>query len=279
MRLLFPLTLSLCCLNCADKPPEPAQPEQQSALSTQEQDQIRNFWQAYRRATRARNDGHWQQAIAAYEEALVFDPQHEGTLYFLGNALFEAGRYAESIQHWQRLLELYPNSSRAHIQLGALYSCGAPNAPFDLERAEREFLQALAINKEESGPVSKLGEVNLLRGDLDRALEYLSAASRTNERDITAHYLLGYILWKRGDTKASQHYFQQAAALSRGTPQSASASSEGATQHGKGPMLAAGAARKSLFAPYLATLAERDFSNPEQVERAGQQLDELLRGL
>jgi tetratricopeptide (TPR) repeat protein len=263
----------LCLCVCGGEQEPPIEPP--AALSAERKEQIRRFWTAYRQATDLRVRGAWQEAIPAYQEALALDPRHEDSLYYLGNAFFETGRYEEAIAAWEHLAAVNPHSSRAHLQLGAIHSCGAEGAPFDLERAQGEIRKALEINKEESGPLLKLGEVLLLKGDLEQAQKYLSAAGRANA--MAARYLLGYLHWKRGEPDKALELLQQAAELSRTAPRPASASSEGDTKGGKGPLLAAGAARQSFFAPYLEGLVEKSFTTPPQAEEEYRRLDEKLR--
>ena len=263
---------------CSDRP-QLSSPERPGAvLSDERKAQIRLFWQMYRQATRLRIQGEWAATVPAYQKALELDPGHEDSLYYLGNVLFELARYAEAAVHWRKLLEVNPASSRAHTQLGVLYSCGLPNAPFDLDRAEREFTQALELNKEESGPLLKLGEVALLKGELERAFDYLNAVSRSNSRSPMAHYLMGYIHWQRGDGQAAGQALHKAVELSRASKASASASSEGDTRSGSGPLLAAGAG-KGLFSPYLAALKSWDIEaiTEAQMDAEFQRLREMLK--
>ena len=187
--LLLGVALSL--LHCSRETP----PEAQSgnAGPTEERKaEIRHFWDFYNRATSLRLEGKWGEAAALYQQALALDPRHENSLYYLGNAFFELGRFLEADSAWKRLIGINPNqSSRAHAQLGMLYSCGAPGTPLDLDRAVEELHLALAINKEESGPEIKLGEVALLKGDRQKALEYLSAGRNLNFKSVEANYLSG----------------------------------------------------------------------------------------
>ena len=238
---------------------EPIGEVERSAPERQRREAVRRFWQVYKRATELRLQRDWDGAVATYGEALKLDAGHEDALYYLGNALFEAGRYDEAIAAWEDLVRVNSLSARAHAQLGAVYSCGAPGAPFDLERAEGQFKRALEINKEESGPVLKLGEIALLKGDEERALEYLAAGSRSNFKSVAAHYLIGYLQWHWGEQQVALESLQRAVELSRGKAVSSSASNEGDTRGPGGqPLLAAGARRKSLLEPYWRSLEEWD---------------------
>ncbi|MBT4499279.1 MAG: tetratricopeptide repeat protein [Gemmatimonadetes bacterium] len=276
LTLLSLLLLFACGRNDTESPSHPA--PQTASIPDENKTRIRRFWQTYQEATRLRVQSAWSEAVPIYRKALELDPRHEDSLYYLGNALFETGEFTGAIDAWQTLLEVNPTSSRAHIQLGTIYSCGASGAPFDLDRAEREFTLALGLNQEETGPLLKLGEIALLKGDDARARKHLSAVDRAHARSIEARYLLGYLSWKEGDLPAAQTALQHAVEFGRSAPSSPSASSEGETRGGK-PLLATGARPRSPLAPFTAALQEWD-GTPVSLDRAEEEyrnLDEALR--
>lgn len=284
-RSLLILTVSLASLFAAvalwkgSRGAGPAE-ERHSALSEGRKAEIRRFWEVYRRAAELKQQGAWAEAAPAYREALEIDPRHEDALYYLGNVLFESGRYQEAVTAWRRLVEVNPLSARAHAQLGAVYSCGAPGAPFDLDVAEWEFQQALSINGEESGPVLKLGEVALLKGDRRRALDSFTAASRTNFKSVEAHYLIGYLRWLEGDRVAALAALQTAVKLSQADQPVRGVAGEGDTKK-KASILSEGTSRKSLFGPHWTAL--RDWREGDvsagRMEEEYRKLDAVLKGL
>ena len=286
--LLFALYLCACSGEqpaAKDAPPAdiaPAAPTRRADSPTpanwspQEKERIRQFWTLYRQATQLRVEGDWQSALPIFRQALALQPKHEDGLYYMGNALFETGHYAEAITHWQQLLSVNPRSTRAHLRLGALYSSHLQGAPFDLELAEREVRAALAINKEESGTVLKLGEVLLLKGDIAGAQTQFAAATRTNGHSATAHYLLAYTLFQEGEIQESLALLRKAAALNSGAPRSHSASNEGDTRSGKGPILAAGAGRGDAFATRVASLKPEAVADEDAARREFGELAVIL---
>ena len=256
--------------------------DERSTISAVQKAEIRRFWDTYRRATDLKLQGAWAAAASAYREALEIDPAHEDALYSLGNVLFELERYRGAAAAWRRLIEVNPQSTRAHIQLGAVYSCGASGAPLDLGVAEREFQRALAINKEETGPVFKLGEVCLLSGQRQRALTYFTAVVRSNVRSVQAHYLIGYLNWLEGELEESRNALQQAVSLSRPKQSDGAFVGEGDTRGGKGgPLLAEGEGRKSFFASHrtaLGTWQDEIISIP-RMEEEYRELDRRVKRL
>ncbi|MFT5090003.1 MAG: tetratricopeptide (TPR) repeat protein [Candidatus Latescibacterota bacterium] len=288
MKRLFFLTLYLCACNGGEPSPNAtattAAPANVQAarthaptsanLSPEEKEHIKQFWLFYRQATQLRVQGHWQRALPIFRQALALDPTHEDGLYYLGNALFETGHYTEAASHWEQLISVNPRSTRAHLRLGSLFSSTLAGAPFDLERAEREVRTALAMNKEESGTVLKLGEILLLKGDIAGAQTQFAAASRTNARSSAAFYLLGYTHWQTGNRQEALALLRTAITLKNSAPRSHSASNEGDTLNG--PMLAAGIDRGNIFAAHLAMLKPETTENDANTQREYGELAAVL---
>ena len=227
-------------------------PEGQSELSAERKANIRRFWEVYRKAGDKTQGGDWAAAAVLYREALALDPGHEDTLYNLGNVLFDLRKYDEAITAWRKLANVNPLSTRAYIQLGAIYSCSAPDAPFDLALAEQAFSQAMALNKEETGPLLKLGEVFLLSGRKHRALNHFEMAVRSNFRSVEAYYLIGYLKWLGRERDAALEALAQAVRFSREQPVGMG---EGDTKSkGFKPILSGGVSVKSFFAPHWMAL-------------------------
>lgn len=251
-----------------------------SELSAEKKAEIRQFWDAYHRATDLRLAGEWEAELAALGEALAIDPHHEGSLYYRGNALFELGRYDEAVASWRRLVAVNPLSARAHFQLGAVYSCGAEGAPFDLDVAEKEFRRTLEINKEETEPIVCLGEVSLLDGRDEQALTYFATAIRSNFKSVRAYYLTGYLEWRAGDPAEALEALREAVKYSRTRP-TGEPLGEGDTAHGSALISSEGASRKSFFAQNwmaLSTWEDADVS-ASQMEDEYSQLDHRLRSM
>ena len=254
----------------------------QRAPSQADKETIRRFWGLYRRATALRAQGKWDEAAGAYREALRFDTRHEDVLYYLGNVLSELGRYDEAFKAWQTLLEVSPHSSRVHIQIGNLHLRPDLVDLFDLKAAEAAFNRALEINGEETGPLLRLGEVALIRGDLDRAWNDFSTVVRSNYRSVEAHYLRGYIRWHQGDGEAALELFRKSVRYSRPEKPIKGVLGEGDTKPGAMPSPGTpGTAHRSLLRSFWAALdrweAERVSSAEMDVEY--RKLREFLKGI
>ncbi len=168
------------------------------------------FWRRFREATRLRLDGDLRGAVGAYQEALSFDPRHEESLYYLGQCLRQLARWDEARGVFTRLLAINPRSARGNAALGSLLASNVPGAPLDLPAAEGHFRRAHEINGEETGPMVRLGEILILRGDTREAAEWLEAAAATNPKSVEAAFLSGYLHWSAGDLDAAGEAYLRA---------------------------------------------------------------------
>jgi enediyne biosynthesis protein E4 len=206
--------------------------------TTQTRAGIREFWQIYRGATGDRMAGRIGAARDAYRRALDLNPGHEDALYYLGNMELELGHYAEAQAAWTRLVQDNPSSARTHSRLGDLYACMDPGAPRNLAKAEAEFRRALELNREETGPLLRLGEIALMRGDLDGAISRLNAVIGSHTRSVEAHFFEGYVAWKRAQRDSAAALFRKAVALTRSAPPIQALPGEGDTKRGLAPAVA-----------------------------------------
>jgi len=159
---------------------------------------VRAFWAKLRAANDARLGQGCAAAVPLYREALALDPRHEDALYYLGQCEREQGRPAEARSALERLIETNPASARGHLALAALVASPDPAEPMDLAVAEERLRRAHAINGEETGPMVRLGEVELLLGRPAEAREWFEAALRTNPKSVEAAFLSGFVAWSAG---------------------------------------------------------------------------------
>lgn len=201
---------------------------------------ILEFWETYRRATEHRVAGRTGDALDAYSRALELNPRHEDALYYLGNMQLELGHYEGARSAWERLVEVNPSSSRAHSRLGDLFACMETGAPRDLSRAEAEFHRALEINREETGPLLRLGEVGLIQGNLSEAVKNLDAVIGSNSHSVEGHFLRGYVAWKQAQPARASAFFGKAVELARAAQPAQPVQNlpgEGDTKRGLAPMV------------------------------------------
>jgi len=174
-----------------------------------QRERIRRFWGVYRQAGQVRREGNLEQAAALYQQALALRPDHEDSLYYLGNILCELGRYREAIEAYRRLIAVNPQgSSRGYMRLGLVHACFEPGAPLDLPQAEHFFQRALETDPD-SGALLNLGELALLRQEWKKAHRRLSEFNTDNAMHPAAPYLLGYLAWREGKREEAWTWFQR----------------------------------------------------------------------
>lgn len=251
-------------------------------VGTAQEARIREFWEVYRRATELRVAGDASRAAESYARALSLNPEHEDGLYYLGNMYLELGRYREAEAEWEHLALVNPASSRAHSRLGDLHFCGAPGTPLDLVRAEAEFRRAHEINREETGPLLRLAEIALVRGDLGLARRFLDAVIGANAGSTEAHFLKGYAAWRGGDTSQASALFAKALELARPAKPAEGVPGEGDTKRG-GSALVAPRMKCGIFQPEITDVrappAGSEVTSPmrAQYQRLLEAFDELRR--
>ena len=197
-----------------------------------DRERITEFWQRYRSATQHRTAGDLEQAAAEYGRALELNPDHEDALYYSGSTLFELGRFREAEEAWRHLIKVNPGANRGFSRLGDLYFCFEQVDFFDLAAAQQMFQQAAELNVQETGPLLRLGEIALVRGDKDRAVESLNAVSAANFKSVPAYFFKGYLAWRDGDLVEAEQQFRRAVGYYHSADSARSVPSEGDTKGG-----------------------------------------------
>ena len=188
-----------------------------TSRATAEQDSVRRFWTIYRQATADRLAGRLEVAAEGYRQAIQLNDQHEDGLYYLGNVYVALDSFQEAESSWLRLIELNGNSARTLSQLGSLYLCLEDRSRFDLDAAEKAFQRAHEINREETGPLLRLGEVALLRGDWSEATRYFEAVTGSNYSSVEAYFFGGFAAWKNRNPEKAAEWLRQAAHYTKNT--------------------------------------------------------------
>ncbi len=185
-------------------------PHRKSQLS--ERERVTAFWERQRGAMEAMKiEGDVPKAIALFRSALELNPDHEDSRYYLANLLAAEGDIETAFAEIDTLLERNPRSHRGNKQWGILKAMEATGRE-DLEAAREALERALEINREETGSLLALGEVDLLLGDVADAQERLEWACRSNPRAVGGFFLRAYISWQRGDREESVRLLEAAQA-------------------------------------------------------------------
>ncbi len=234
MLSALPAVASVILVGCAE---EPVSRTPETRVSDTERQRVQQFWAQYRSATQARIRGDADAAAAGYRQALTLNPDHHDALYYLGNMELERGQFAEAQAAWQHLLDLDSTSSRAHTQLGRVYTCSDRDT-IDATAAQAAFHKALAINQEETGPLILLGQVAIVLDSLTLARRHFEDVLLTNERSVAAHYFSGFIHWTADDRGRALSSFEAAIAAATPLQDTTGVPGEGDTKQGITPLVA-----------------------------------------
>lgn len=161
--------------------------------------------------------GRFDEAVRLTKQSLTLDPVQPITYFNFGQLLYHANHLEEAITSYKKLLELNPQFPRAHIFLGKVYlQQGKPEMARDemlqeADEAWRSFgliltYQALGRKKEvdtllhdyllrfQNGNMYQIAEIYAIRGEKDKAFEYLEKSYKALEPRLT--YLKGDPLLK-----------------------------------------------------------------------------------
>lgn len=147
-------------------------------------------------------------AIRVFEEILAMDPNNLTAHNFLGASLMSIGKENEALYHWRKVIELNPGNIDAHRNLAlALEARGLT------DEARREFDAVLGLNPSDVKALTGLGGICLDRGETEKALGYLTRASRIDTEIPRVHFLLGKLYEKEQGVGAALESFERAVAL------------------------------------------------------------------
>jgi Tfp pilus assembly protein PilF len=170
------------------------------------------FWTTQRQAMRAlKVDSDLPRAVALLREALVHDPSHEDSRYYLATSLAGLGEVDAALAELDTLRQANAASHRAWARWGVLRALTS-RLPVDLQAAETSLERARAVNPEETGALLALADVSILQGDRAEAESRLDQACAMNPRASGGWFLLGYVHWKRGDMRGAVALLQRARA-------------------------------------------------------------------
>jgi tetratricopeptide (TPR) repeat protein len=181
-----------------------------AATEMTDRERVVAFWERQRAGMDAfKIEQDIPKATALFAQALELNPEHEDSRYYLANCLAVQGEIDEAMTHLEKLMEINPMSHRAYKQWGIMRAMTA-GSPQDLEAANEALERALEINKEETGTILVLGELALMQGDDDLALQRFEWNTGTNPRSTGGFFLQGYLAWRRGDSEDSADLLQKA---------------------------------------------------------------------
>jgi enediyne biosynthesis protein E4 len=168
------------------------------------------FWAKQHAAMDAmKRDRNFAKAAQFFREALVINPNHEDSHYYLANCLVELGDIPLALTELDALMRINPQNHRAYQRKGELLAASASSRS-ELTAALETLETALKLNSEETGTLVLLGEVKLAQESLPEADRDFAHVVQANPHSANAWFFRGYIAWKRGDTRQASAMLTQA---------------------------------------------------------------------
>ena len=153
--------------------------------------------------------GRLDEAFATTQSALALNPRHAGVLVNAGNILNLMGRFAESLDHYDRALVLAPDADTWTNRGNALQSL------FRIDEALASYEQALRFNPRDIQALFRRGAI---LGDRGRAIEALEAYDKVlalNPNHVEALNNRGYTRWSHARWETGEDYARAIADLQR----------------------------------------------------------------
>ena len=151
-----------------------------------------------------------QQSFEGMGESLALPPSADdpGTLNRLARAYLDEGQITPARRCYQRLVELRPQSARAHLGLGTTLEWQG-----DWDAAAASYRCALELEPDSPDIYGSLGRLQCKRGAWEEAVETCRRALVLAPHRHEIHNLLGYALVNAGDYGAAADVYRRALSL------------------------------------------------------------------
>jgi tetratricopeptide (TPR) repeat protein len=146
-------------------------------------------WYPTLRLYRQQSSGDWEPVLCAIARDLLLERDDPNRLFKAANALRGAGRPAEAVEAYGRLLALRPDLAEVHNNLGlALQDLGR------LDQAAQSYRAALGLRPDLADARNNLGTVLVSQGDPEAAAPCFRSAITLRDDYIPAYVNLGSCL-------------------------------------------------------------------------------------
>jgi predicted O-linked N-acetylglucosamine transferase (SPINDLY family) len=147
----------------------------------------------------------FEQAAAAFENAIREDPDYVEAYHNLGCAMCDLGKFSEAVSYYRQCLQHGPGDARTFCHLGIALT--KSNQALD---AECCFREALRIKPDYSGAHSAWGFALEAMDKRDEALIHYRRAVKLDPNNAEAHYNIGHALYCQGKCRDAAAAFQEA---------------------------------------------------------------------
>lgn len=147
-----------------------------------------------------------QNAVALLSKAVAMEPDNDQLLHSLALAYMAQNENDKAVENMRKALALNPKKDSYYFELGALMEKAG-----DYKGAMENMRQAIELNPLHSNAHNFLGYMYALEGrDLDQALVHLKKALTTQPRNGYFLDSLGWIYFKKGESKKALTQIQKA---------------------------------------------------------------------
>jgi Flp pilus assembly protein TadD len=148
--------------------------------------------------------GNFDKAEVEYKKALKLEPKHLNGLMGYAHLQDRRNKLDDAIKLYQKAIAAHPNEAGVYNDLGlCMHRHGK------LTEASMALHKAVALAPERKLYRNNLATLMVEQGQYDGAIEQLATA----HGQAAAHYNLGYLLTKKGNSELALQHFRQAATL------------------------------------------------------------------
>ena len=164
---------------------------------------------------------YWQQgdterAARALRDAVAADARYADAYYTLGAVLAARSDWQGAADALRRAIALRADLPGAHYSLARVLQQSGDAAAGAAEFEEAERLRKRAQAEQEAGVWTAVGSRTLESGDLTGALDQFRRATAVFEGYAPAHFQIGLVLRRLGQSEAADAAFHRAAQLNPG---------------------------------------------------------------
>lgn len=165
------------------------------------------------KAAQYMKDGHKDEAIQTFKQALAFDPQNTTALSYIGNINLSLGNNFEAIKAYSELVKVQPDSVDAQMKLGNAYQ---QDKQYD--QSEKIYEKAAKLDPSNPLPDFTLGMQYLNIGRLKDAEEKFLKVQSLVPGDGNVYYGLGTLYNKQDRPEEAARSLMTALALKPNFP-------------------------------------------------------------
>ena len=147
-------------------------------------------------------------ALDAFQQALALESTHVESLYGSARAKFKLEQFNDSVDDFDRLVNLIPNKAVYYSERGV-----ALHLAYDNQRALQDFDKAVELEPENPYRYSSRAYIKDRMQDYQGAIDDYSKAIELDPEDAVAYNNRGIIEEKQGHLARSKKSFQRADAL------------------------------------------------------------------